>query len=352
MDVREITAPIDSALPCGEDVRKSLVSQKLYYMVKDARNNARSAERAIEPGEPIRLSPEWHEVGDLAHEILASKSKDIEVLAWLAEARLRIDGFSGLRDVFEAMADLVERHWDDLHSVDVVEIEDKIGPLAGLNGVGGEGTLIQAIRLAPIVPGAAFGHHSLWDYQLSQRAEEGERRDELNDAIATAGIAAVSSHLAVVENCTKAFDRLDAALTERCGDKTPPASNIRSVLQEAAAAIRILSGMSESEAVVLPAADSPGPGNGAGGSAAAAALAPRYGEIASREEAFELLLSVARYFRRNEPHSPISLAIETLVRRGRMDFSELLAELLPEPQARTAVLTAAGIQPKLEKSGE
>ncbi|MNX84625.1 hypothetical protein D3C86_1164340 [compost metagenome] len=67
--------------------------------------------------------------------------------------------------------------------------------------------------------------------------------------------------------------------------------------------------------------------------------------ISSRDEAFETLLSVARYFRRTEPHSPISLSIETLVRRGRMDFSELLAELLPETQARNAVLTAAGIKP-------
>lgn len=73
--------------------------------------------------------------------------------------------------------------------------------------------------------------------------------------------------------------------------------------------------------------------------------------IGSREEAFELLLAVARYFRRTEPHSPISMAIETMVRRGRMDFSELLAELLPEQQARNAVLTAAGIQPKSNKSG-
>jgi type VI secretion system protein ImpA len=73
--------------------------------------------------------------------------------------------------------------------------------------------------------------------------------------------------------------------------------------------------------------------------------------IGSRDEAFETLLLVARYFRRTEPHSPISLAIETLVRRGRMDFSELLAELLPEAQARNAVLTAAGIKPGGESNG-
>ncbi|MNT59519.1 hypothetical protein D3C72_1970390 [compost metagenome] len=86
-------------------------------------------------------------------------------------------------------------------------------------------------------------------------------------------------------------------------------------------------------------------GTDEGGQSAARAPAASPEGISSRDEAFETLLSVARYFRRTEPHSPISLSIETLVRRGRMDFSELLAELLPETQARNAVLTAAGIKP-------
>jgi type VI secretion system protein ImpA len=45
------------------------------------------------------------------------------------------------------------------------------------------------------------------------------------------------------------------------------------------------------------------------------------------------------------------MSIETLVRRGRMDFSELLAELLPEQHTRNAVLTAAGIKPATDKGG-
>jgi type VI secretion system protein ImpA len=35
-----------------------------------------------------------------------------------------------------------------------------------------------------------------------------------------------------------------------------------------------------------------------------------------------------------------------------MDFSELLAELLPEAQVRNAVLTAAGIKPSGESNGK
>lgn len=333
--------------PCGDDIRVNPEAQRLYYEIKDARNLARSEERTASPGEPIRLSSSWHDVSEMAQAILRSTSKDIEILAWLAEAKLRVSGFEGLRDSFAATAQLVDQFWDDLHSVDTDEIDDKVGPLAGLNGVSGEGTLIQAIRLSSLVPQGSFGRHTLWDYQLSQRDGETGLRDELADAINGAGPAAMKDYLAVVEECATNFSRLDAVLVRHCGDKAPPASNIRATLHEVAAAIRVLANI---PSVAPVGAEAKQAGVATKDAAPQEAAPPLVrGEIASREDAFEVLLDVARFFRRSEPHSPISMAIETLVRRGRMDFSELLAELMPEAHARNAVLTAAGIQPDVEK---
>jgi type VI secretion system protein ImpA len=268
-------------------------------------------------------------------------------LAWLAEAELRLRGFEGLRDIYLVTMSLLDTHWDSFHSVGDDDVEERLAPLAGLNGIGGEGTIIQAIRLAPLVPGAKFAQFSLWDFQLSQRPNETKRRDELAQAVAEAGTAAMQAHLDILNGCIAAFDGLVALLGERCGDQAPPSSNTHNVLHEAAAALRTLAGI-EMETAPAPQAED----------AAAAAQepvpvrsGPRPDAIGSRDEAFEILAAVARYFRRTEPHSPMSLAIETLVRRGRMDFSELLAELLPEQQVRNAVLTAAGIQPKSAKGG-
>lgn len=284
-------------------------------------------------------------------QIVSSKSKDLEVLAWLAEAELRLRGFDGLRDIYLAMMSLLDKYWKQFHSVGNDSLEERFAPLAGLNGVGGEGTIIQAIRLTPLVPGAKFAQHSLWDFQLSQRPNETKRRDELNQAVTEAGVSAMRAHLDGLNGCISAFDGLVALLGERCGSEAPPSSNTHNVLREAAAAIRTLAGIDpQTEALAgepkLQAA------NANDTKDAPPARKPlNVDAIGSREEALELLVSVARYFRRTEPHSPISGAIETLVRRGRMDFSELLAELLPEQQARNAVLTAAGIQPKPNKSG-
>ncbi|AUW46218.1 ImpA (plasmid) [Rhizobium leguminosarum] len=335
-------------------MRNNTVSREIYYRIKDARNAARTAERSIIPGETIAIAPAWHDVSNLGLQILSSKSKDIEVLAWLAEAQLRLRGFSGLHDVYVATVSLLDKHFDALHSIGDGDIEERFAPFAGLNGVGGEGTLIQAIRLTSLIPGGKFAQFSLWDFQLSQRPNETERLKELQQAAAEAGVAQMSAYLDVLTGCIAAFDRMVEILDIHCGDQAPPSSNTRNVLQEAASAIRMLAGIEAPLAAPqalasqgsepLPASETDESG--------AIGLRPVSAEpIRSREEAFELLIAVARYFRRTEPHSPISMSIETLVRRGRMDFFELLAELLPEQQTRNAVLTAAGIQPVADKGG-
>lgn len=353
LNLDAISVPLAEGGPCGVNIRIDPNFREIYYKIKDARNLARSAERNVVPGEPLSLSTEWHDVNTYGLRLLTSAGKDLEVLAWLAEAQIRINGFAGLRDTFRNSKVLIDEYWDQLHSVGTEDIEEKLAPLAGLNGISGEGTLIQAIRLAPLVPDAGYAHHTLWDFQIAQRPAETERRERLHDAAAEAGLVAMTEHLASVTECIDAFDALVASLRERCGESAPPSSNTRNVLMEAASAIRVLAGIdgeipekAAAEVVTVERQDTSEP---VAAVPSAAPAGPRH--IGSREEAFEVLLSVARYFRRTEPHSPISLAIETLVRRGRMDFSELLAELLPEPQTRRAVLTAAGIQPKSDESG-
>ena len=73
--------------------------------------------------------------------------------------------------------------------------------------------------------------------------------------------------------------------------------------------------------------------------------AARAGRIQSREDAFRSLLQVAEFFKRTEPHSPISYALEQAVRWGRMPLPDLLAELIPEEAARLQLFKLVGISP-------
>ncbi len=318
----------------------------MYYELKDARNSARAAERSVAANEPIGVVSLWNDVNTLAMRILSEYSKDIEILCWLAEAQLRLRGFAGLRDSFTVLVSLVDKWWPDLHSVANDTVEDKVAPLTGLNGLGGEGVLIQALRLSPLVPDNAYGKFGLWDYQRAQRPGETALRDALYQAVAEKGTAVMRTQLAEVESCLENFNALARKLDELCGQDAPPASNIRQVLQEAALAIRTMAHIDEAVESDARSAELAGE--------ASPSVMPAVnanGSIRSRDEAFEILLNVARFFRRAEPHSPTAQALETLVRRGRMDFQELLHELLPDAATRASVLTAAGIQPKVDKSG-
>ena len=63
----------------------------MYYKIKDARNTARDAERkglfADEDDAASRTArPDWDPVYSLGCQILAEKSKDLEIAAWLTEA--------------------------------------------------------------------------------------------------------------------------------------------------------------------------------------------------------------------------------------------------------------------------
>jgi type VI secretion system protein ImpA len=69
----------------------------------------------------------------------------------------------------------------------------------------------------------------------------------------------------------------------------------------------------------------------------------------TREQAFAVLLELAAFFRRTEPHSPISHHVEEAVRWGKMDLQALLAELITDEKMRQQVLTRIGIPEVHEK---
>jgi len=60
------------------------------------------------------------------------------------------------------------------------------------------------------------------------------------------------------------------------------------------------------------------------------------------------LLQLADYFKSTEPQSPLSAILEEAVRRARLSFADLLAELLPDPAAWRGALTNVGIKPPPE----
>jgi type VI secretion system protein ImpA len=343
--------PVAEGTPSGADLRADIGQQSLYFRLKDARTTARVNERAAEAtGETTAIPVEWRMVSELGQAILARHSKDLEVATWLIEALVRLEGFAGLELGFKLLEGLVDRYWADLYSIDRDDVAGKVSPLAVLNGIGREGTLVQPIRMVSLIPGRQFGSVSLWHHQLAQRDRDSEVATAFARDVAAAGAPALREGERSARAALNHFLSLTAMLEELCGAAAPPSSNTRNVLAEVSDAYRALLGdapAEQSPVVIEQAAVAAGEPIAAPGQYQGHYPGQDSGaEIRTREQGFAELLRIAAFFRKAEPHSPISYALETLVARGRMNLVELLEELLPDPASRGQFLQVAGIAVK------
>jgi type VI secretion system protein ImpA len=80
----------------------------------------------------------------------------------------------------------------------------------------------------------------------------------------------------------------------------------------------------------------------AGARPAAAASAP--GTISTRQDAIETLRRVRDYFRKSEPHSPLSYVIDQGIRWSQMPLHQLVNELIPDPSALASFQMRTGVQ--------
>ena len=363
IDVDSLLQPISDDAPSGTDPRSDSSSNSLYYRTKDARNAARSAERAsVDIGAPP--PEEWQVVGQTAMEILESHAKDLEIAAWLAEAMLRIEGFAGLRDALNVITGIVRDYWESCFpELDEDGIEGKVTAIAGLSGSGAVGTLIQPVRLVELTRGSQ-ADYSLWNYEQAsdlEKVTDPDRKQERIDngaigmeqfmrSVAETPVAHFAETVAVVEETLAALAEMSAAFDAVAGYDAPSTAALRELLEEILRAVRHFAADKlaasaaavaiENDGVVETVATGEDVGTGT-----VVQVVRRVDGYASREEALGEIVRIANYFRKTEPHSPLSYTLEEAVRRARMSLPELLAELAEDPAHIQRILLAAGIKP-------
>src|SRR4051794_8958605 len=97
LDFAKLLEPIPGAKATGEDLRADTSPASPYQAVRDARLANRAAERQLLADAGAGDTPDWRPVLKRGTEVLAEKSKDLEVAAYLIEASVRLHGFAGLR---------------------------------------------------------------------------------------------------------------------------------------------------------------------------------------------------------------------------------------------------------------
>ncbi len=264
--------------------------------------------------------------------------------------------------------------WIDVHPQGTKEdgFVTRFAKLAGLDGgLGGldsEGTLIAPIRNVLITGDTAVGQFSLANYDEAlelekkepdvrrQRAEQGALTIDVFQQALAATNPKFLHHL--VEDLDEAHREFVAFITFLRHKETevvaaggqgfvPPSSTIENLLDKSLGTLKGLTSQ------MLPAQQATGStGTSEGRAAEGAPVGDRANErllsssIKSRQEAFQVLGRVSEFFRVTEPHSPISYALEQVVRWGRMSLPELLSELVTDKSSRSEIFKRTGITEK------
>lgn len=351
-DFEAILAPLAGDQPTGVDLRQDFAPSSIYFRLRDARAQARDAERQADAqGSDDGLLALWRPVATLSIGALKSTSKDLEVATWLMEALVRIAGLRGLTAGGLVISGLVERHWDGLFPIpEEGDMETRVMAVAGLSGQGADGTLMQPLRKVALFRRPDGSPFSLWQYQASlelsgitdparraQRIDSGVLPfEDVEKEARLAGAAHWSEQYEVITQTLASWKAMERALDEKAGQASPAANRVRELLEFVAETCHRFAPADTADGTSDTAGAAPGDGP---------AMAATPGGISGREHALRQLTEIAAWFKRNEPSSPIGFTLDEAVRRARLGWPDLVAELVADETARHSLLISAGIRP-------
>ncbi len=355
LNIPELIEPISEEKPTGDNIREDSSPTSDYYEIKDIRTQARANERKALEDEDLSFVPgDWKPILQKSPDILKERTKDIEVCAWIIEALTRTDGFKGLAESFELTHQLMDKFWDGMYpEEDEDGVETKVAPLIGLNGFGSDGALIMPIKCIPLTQGKDFGPFAFWEYNQAYETDgitDPEKKQQKidNGAITLEMVrqaAADTSPLFFrqlktdIDSAIEAYARLTATLDTCCASDPQPTSNIRDVLEKCRTALVDLAG----DKLADPEEEVEAEGDEAASTEEGAAAPKKEKSVNNREAALKNLGEIAMYFKKTEPHSPISYALEQCIRWSKMTLPELMAELVQDPGARDSFFKLTGI---------
>lgn len=368
LDFAQLTTPIPGDNPAGVDLREDLSHDSIYRRIKTARSDARQKERSavFEEADAEAEAANWGPILELAPKAIAEHSKDLEIVAFLTEALVRRHGYAGLRDGFRLAVELIEQFWDHLYPLpDEEGMITRVAPLAGLNGEESDGLLVGPITKVPVTQGGTVGPYAVVNHRWAVRLEGiSDPEARVRQAEQPGAVTLEMFSVAVRETsdeffqnlwedmtqCSGEFEKLCELLEQKCGKDesgyslAPPSSNIRRTLDECR---QTLQGIAEH--VLGPDEEDEADDESTALQTTVDGGVPT--QVHTREEAFRALQRAADFFRRTEPHSPVSYALEQAVRWGKMPLPDLLSELIPEESVREQLFKLVGIRPPQQEEG-
>ncbi len=342
IDLKALLHPISGEKPSGESVRYT----GIYDEIKEARR--RDLDLAQGEWQTDLKTADYHKVIEIAVPVLEKETKDIQIAAWLSESLVREYGFAGLRDSLKLATGLQNKFWETLYpEIDEGDMEGRANAMAWMDEEAG-----LSIRRAPIT---SPGGYSLLEYDESKKfvvpadyesmvAEERDKYAEIQSQIDGGNVVtqdkwendAAGSKRAfyeelnvAIEECLDEYKKLNLVIEEKYDRNQAPAlPAIRKALEGIKLQTdKLLEQKREEEPDEL---DEETVVNEDGTVTTTSGVGAATGAINNRNDALKRLGDVADFFRKTEPHSPVSYLVNRAVKWGKMPLDGWLQDVIKD----------------------
>lgn len=336
--MHEFLQQVSDTHPCGEDMSYST----LFDDIREAR---RADDSSLAQGEweaDIKQAS-WPKVRDLCDDALKTKSKDIQLANWYTEALTKLEGFDGLARGLMVLNSLVTDYWEFCYpAYDPNDLDERAGKIEWLNA-----NLPLSVRSIPLTR-ADTGAHPWLKWEESRAVEnqglknpdakaraisEGKLSAEVFDkAVANSGREFYETLFAQVTQAAAVFKEFEANVDKAFGRDAPGLKDLREAIQDCADLVeriyRKLGGLADA----APSNENEHEGLVMQESVEATQnlAVVSVGAIRNRADAVRALRDVAKYFRHNEPHSPVSLLAERAAKWAEMPLEHWLATVIKD----------------------
>ena len=301
---------------------------------------------------------DWPGVARLCEDALTTRTKDLQIGAWMTEAWMDQHGFRGFERGLSVLSGLCRTFWDGVYPApEDGSMEPRLAPIAWVAD-----KLVLPLKSIPIT--AASGEERMqfgwrdWEAALfvaksakpgDKNPEKGITQSKFMVAVSLTPAMRFVSLEAELFAALAAIDDLDKALTEKLGENAAPSLTplrtpltaiqqfVTKVRSERGERAEIPAGEAVEE-VPMSVEEAPA------ATAAATAAVSAGGAISTRAEAYHRLREAADYLMRTEPHSPVPYLVRRAINWGNLSLSELLEELLQKNADLATINTLLGIR--------
>jgi type VI secretion system protein ImpA len=333
-----ILIPIQGADPAGRDLRYDPVYDRIKEM---RREDDPRASRGIWLTK-LKVA-DWTGAAELCAEVLEGRSKDLQLACWLVDAVVARDGLRCLPSGLRLIGEFCDAFWPVLWPRPARDDEEDPRQVvfSWLDSRLSERAMLTRIAVHNDIEA------SWQDLVYAQRAASAtERKSARRGAVEateldTAAIESAIEHTGDAYYADLARDitagmsalaRLKAVLDRHCDGRGPSFNRSLTALTAIATFLRPqllrrgiaqggveapLSETKESKNMTETPMDGTAPWQ-----------ADAAGPIRTRDEAYRMLDTAARFLEQTEPHSPVSLLIRRAIVWGRMPLPALLGEMM------------------------